>query len=179
MGELSRNIKLGIFVFAGTLFFIVLLYIIGSKQNMFNKTISVTARFYNADGLMGGNAVRFAGINIGTVKSVAIINDSTVEVLMILQKNVIEHVKKNATASIGTDGLMGNKLVNISTTPGASETVEEGDVLTTYKAVSANDMLKTLSVTNENVKEITEELKDIATKLNNSNSLWNYCYLIL
>lgn len=174
MGELSRNIKLGIFVFAGSLFFIFLLYVIGSKQNLFSKTISVSAKFYNADGLMGGNSVRFAGINIGTVKSVAIINDSTVEVQMVLQKDVIDHVKKNATASIGTDGLMGNKLVNISSSPGESEPLTDGDVLMTYKAVSAMDMLKTLSVTNDNVKAITEDLKSIASKINSSNSLWSF-----
>lgn len=174
MGELSRNIKLGIFVFIGTLFFIVVLYFIGSKQNLFSKTISVTAKFYNADGLVGGNSVRFAGINIGTVKSVAIVNDTTVEVFMVLQKKVIEHVKKNATVSIGTDGLMGNKLVNISSSPGNSEPIEDGDVLLSNKGVSPADMMKTLSVTNENVKAITEDLKSIASKINNSNSLWAF-----
>lgn len=174
INELSRNIKLGIFVFAGTLFFIVVLYFIGAKQNLFSSTINVSAKFYNADGLMNGNSVRFAGINIGTVESVDIINDSTVQVQMIIQNDAIKHIKKNSIASIGTDGLMGNKLVNIATVPEPAETIEEGDEFKTFKAISASDMLRTLSVTNQNVLQITEDLKRIASKLNNNNSLWNF-----
>lgn len=172
--DLSRNVKLGIFVFAGTVFFISVLYMIGNKKNMFSSTISISAKFYNADGLMSGNSVRFAGINIGTVESVDIINDSTVQVSMIVEDEVIKYVKKNSIASIGTDGLMGNKLVNIATVNEASEPIAESDELKTFKAVSASDMMRTLSVTNENVKQITEDLKKMASKLNNNNSLWNF-----
>jgi len=172
--DLSRNVKLGVFVFTGTLFFIVLLYFIGSKRNLFSSTLKISAKFYNADGLMSGNSVRFAGINIGTVESVEIINDSTVLVQMVIQNKATQHIKKNSIASIGTDGLMGNKLVNISSVNKTAATIEEGDELTTLKAVSASDMMRTLSITNENIKAITEDLKEISSKLNKSNSLWNF-----
>lgn len=172
--DLSRNIKLGMFVFAGTLFFIVVLYFIGAKQNLFSTNIKVTAKFYNAEGLMSGNSVRFAGINIGTVESVDIINDSTVMVLMVIDNSVIEHIKKNSVASIGTDGLMGNKLVNIASVAENSDPIKDGDELVTFKSVNTSDMIRTLSVTNDNVRIITEDLKEIASKLNNSNSLWSF-----
>lgn len=172
--DLSRNVKLGVFVFTGTLFFIVLLYFIGSKRNLFSSTLRVSAKFYNADGLMSGNSVRFAGINIGTVESVEIINDSTILVQMVIQNKATQHIKKNSIASIGTDGLMGNKLVNISSVNKTAGTIEEGDELTTLKAVSASDMMRTLSITNENIKAITEDLKEISSKLNKSNSLWSF-----
>jgi phospholipid/cholesterol/gamma-HCH transport system substrate-binding protein len=167
-------VKLGVFVFTGTFFFIVLLYFIGSKRNLFSSTVNISAKFYNADGLMSGNSVRFAGINIGTVESVEILNDSIVLVQMILQNKATAHIKKNSIASIGTDGLMGNKLVNISSVNKTAATIEEGDELTTLKAISASDMMRTLSITNENILAITEDLKEISSKLNRSNSLWNF-----
>jgi phospholipid/cholesterol/gamma-HCH transport system substrate-binding protein len=172
--DLSRNVKLGIFVFAGTLFFIILLYFVGSKRSFFSSTISISAKFYNAEGLMAGNSVRFAGINIGTVESIEIINDSTVYVRMLVEDDVTEHIKKNSVASIGTDGLMGNKLINIQTISGYAEPIENNDELKTLKGVSTKDMLQTLSATNENIKTITDDLKQISSKLNNSNSLWNF-----
>lgn len=172
--DLSRNVKLGVFVFTGTVFFIVLLYFIGSKRNLFSSTLKVSAKFYNADGLMSGNSVRFAGINIGTVENVEIINDSTVLVQMIIQNKAVQHIKKNSIASIGTDGLMGNKLVNISSVNKTASVIEEGDELTTLKAVSASDMMRILSITNENILAITEDLKEISSKLNRSNSLWKF-----
>ncbi|MDP2384802.1 MAG: MlaD family protein [Bacteroidota bacterium] len=172
--DLSRNVKLGIFVFAGTIFFIGVLYMIGSKRNLFSSNILISAKFYNADGLMSGNSVRFAGINIGTVKNVEIINDTTVLVQMVIENKVTTHIKKNSIASIGTDGLMGNKLVNIGSVSAAAETIEEGDELKTFKAISAAEMMQTLSATNENIKIITEDLKQISSKLNKNNSLWNF-----
>jgi phospholipid/cholesterol/gamma-HCH transport system substrate-binding protein len=172
--DLSRNVKLGLFVFSGTIFFILVMYFIGSKRNLFSKNIIVKARFYNADGLMRGNSVRFAGINIGTVESVNIVNDSTILVEMVIQKSVTQHIKKNAVASIGTDGLMGNKLINIVTVRESAEMIEDGDEFVTYKAISTSDMLKTLNETNENVLQITNDLKEISSRLNRNNTLWNF-----
>lgn len=172
--DLSRYVKLGIFVFAATLFFIIVMYFIGSKRNLFSSTITVYAKFNNAEGLMSGNAVRFSGINIGTVESVGIINDSTIEVKMVIQDDVMEYIKKNSVASIGTDGLMGNKLINIVSVPEPADQINDGDVLVTYKSVSTTDMLRTLSITNENIRVITEDLKTISAKLNSENSLWTF-----
>ena len=172
--DLSRYIKLGIFVFAATLFFIVLMYFIGNKRNLFSSTITVFAKFSGAEGLMSGNAVRFSGINIGTVESVEIVNDSVIEVKMVIENDVKKFIKRNSIASIGTDGLMGNKLVNITPVNQPSETIKDGDYLVTYKAISTADMLRTLSITNENVRVITEDLKTISSKLNSNNSLWSF-----
>lgn len=174
--SITRNIKLGIFIFSGTLFFLILLYFIGSKRSIFYSTIKVKAHFFNAEGLMRGNSVRFSGINIGTVESVSIINDSTVLVDMIIQKSVKEHIKKNSVASIGTDGLMGNKIVNIASVNEFANTINEGDELKTYKGINTNDMIKTLSVTNENIKNITTDLKEISSKLNRETSILNLMY---
>jgi phospholipid/cholesterol/gamma-HCH transport system substrate-binding protein len=170
---ITRNIKLGIFILSGTLFFLVLLYFIGSKRSIFYSTIKIKAQFFNAEGLMRGNSVRLSGINIGTVESVSIINDSTVLVEMIVQKSVKEHIKKNSVASIGTDGLMGNKLVNIASVNEYAKTISEGDELITYKGINSNDMVKTLSVTNENIKNITTDLKEIVSKMNQESSILN------
>ena len=112
--ETSKNIRLGIFVLAGTAFLIVALYFIGNKQNLFGSTFKISAQFNNVNGLMIGNNVRFSGIDVGTVESVEIINDSMVNVVMIIEKDVQKFIRKNAVASVGTDGLMGNKLVNIN-----------------------------------------------------------------
>lgn len=89
--ESRRNIRLGIFVISGTAFLIIALYLIGNKQNLFGSTFSVSARFYNVNGLMKGNNVRYAGIDVGTVESIEILNDTSVNVVMVLEKNTALH----------------------------------------------------------------------------------------
>ncbi|MBK7184153.1 MAG: MCE family protein [Bacteroidetes bacterium] len=171
--ETSKNIRVGLFVLIGTILLIFSFYLIGSKQNLFGSNFRLSAQFHNVNGLMPGNNVRFTGIDVGTVESVEIINDTTVNVVMIIEDKVQEFIKKNATAIVGTDGLMGNKLININSSKEDAPSVEDGDVLLAHKPVGTDEMMKTLNITNENVREITVEIKNIVKKLNSPNTLWS------
>ncbi len=166
------NVQLGFFVIAGTLFLIIGLYMIGNNRNLFDRTITIHATFVNVNGLMSGNSVRFSGIDVGTVKSVQIISDTSVKVTMVIHRNVQKFIKKTSVASVGTDGLMGNRLVNIATGSSFGDPVEEGDMLMSYRAVETDAMIRILNRTNMNLADITEDLKKITQKLNNSKGLW-------
>lgn len=168
----SQNIRLGIFILIGTILLIIALYFIGSRQNLFGKTFVLKARFENVNGLMEGNNVRFSGIDVGTVKDVEIINDSTVEVTMIIEEKVRKFIKKNAVASVGTDGLMGNKLVNIIVMKGNFKSVEDGDELETVAPLDLADALTTLNATNKNLVSITDNLVDFTNQISEENTLW-------
>jgi phospholipid/cholesterol/gamma-HCH transport system substrate-binding protein len=84
MKQTSNNIKLGVFVLAGLLFLILLLYMIGRNRNLFGRNYVLKARFENVQGLIPGNNVRFAGIQAGTVKKIQILNDTMIEVTMFI-----------------------------------------------------------------------------------------------
>jgi phospholipid/cholesterol/gamma-HCH transport system substrate-binding protein len=170
----SRNIRLGIFVIAGLAFLITVLYMVGEKRSLFGSSIKISAQFYNVNGLMAGNNVRFSGVNVGTVESVEIISDSTVNAIIIIDDDVAKYIKKSAIAAVGTDGLMGNKLININA--GASTetaTIEDGDVLKTKRPFETDESLRTLNTTNENIKHITDDLKKITGKINSQNTIWS------
>ena len=80
---------------------------------------------------------------------------------------------KNAVASITTEGLIGNRIVNITPGSASAPEVEEGDLIWSRNAVDTNEMLETLSVSNRNVLEISEQLKTTVGRINNSAALWN------
>ncbi|MBL0096546.1 MAG: MCE family protein [Bacteroidetes bacterium] len=126
MEKASSKIKLGIFVLTGTILLIISLYLIGTKQNLFNKTFSVYVKFHNVGGLIAGNNVRFAGIAIGTVKDVEIVNDTIVLVEMVIRQDAMRFIRKASMAEIGSDGLMGNRLINLSTPNPNSPFIEPG-----------------------------------------------------
>jgi phospholipid/cholesterol/gamma-HCH transport system substrate-binding protein len=171
--DASKNIRLGTFVLAGTVFLIVTLYLIGNNHNLFGNTFRISAEFYNVNGLMPGNNVRFSGIDVGTVESVDIVSDSSVMVVMIIEQDIRKFVRKNAVASIGTDGLMGNKIVNINSSNEPSDQIEEGDVLETMRPIEQDEMIRTLNATNENMQVITSNLRTITDRINSKNSLWS------
>ena len=171
--EAYKNLRVGLFVLIATSLLIFTLYLIGSKQNLFGSTFKIRAQFHDVNGLMSGNNVRFTGIDIGTVNKVEIINDSTVNVEMIIQNKVKQFIKKNSIAMVGSDGLMGNKLINIISSNVNAASIENGDILLTKSPIGTDDLMKTLSVTNLNAKDISIEIKSIVEKLNSSNSVWS------
>jgi phospholipid/cholesterol/gamma-HCH transport system substrate-binding protein len=169
----SKNIRLGFFVAVGTAMLVLSMYYIGSKRNLFSSTFRISSLFFNVNGLQPGNNVRFSGINVGTVDRVIIITDSSVRVEMIIEEKIHPFIKKNAMATIGTDGLMGNKIVNIDVGSDGAAQAEEGDLISSRKPIETDEMLRTLEVTNKNVAEITENLKNITGKISSRNSLWS------
>ena len=161
----SEKIKLGLFVISGLTLFILVVYFIGNKQKMFGRTDHLTAVFSNVNGLQLGNNVRYSGINIGTVRGIEMINDTTINVNMIIDKSIFPHIKKNALASIGSDGLVGSMVINIAPGKGNQPHIEAGDVIQSSERVRTDDLLNTLSVTNKNAALLTVDLLKITKEI--------------
>lgn len=170
---ISRNIRLGIMVVVGFVLLISIMYIIGDKQNLFGSTIKINAKFTTVNGLRVGNNVRYVGIDVGTVSDIQIVNDSVVLVEMTIESDAMEYIRSNAIASIGTDGLMGNKLVNINSTRGESPYIQEGVVLVAIAPLDTDRIMRTLSLTNDDMFMIAENLKSITEKFEDENMIWN------
>lgn len=165
----NEKLKLGILVIAGLILFVVAIYLIGNRQNMFVKTFTISANFNNVNGLLKGNNVRYSGINVGTVKGISMLNDSTINVIMVIEEKMVKHIKKDAVATIGTDGLVGNMIVNIIPGNGDAKTISQGDIIKSYTKIGTDDMLTTLNVTNENAALLTAKLLDIANAITNGD----------
>ena len=172
MKETLNNIKLGIFVIAGTVLFIVALYLVGTKKNIFGSNIKIIAKFKNVNGLTEGNNVRFGGIDIGSIEKINLASDSNVLVEMWIAKSAGKFIRKNYTASIGTDGLMGNRLVNIHPEKIKAESISNGDEISTINPLETEEMLKAFNTTGINMKSITENLNAITIKLRENNAVW-------
>jgi len=168
----TTNIKLGLFVLAGLFVLILTLYLIGKSQNLFGSNVELKARFRNVSGLMSGSNILFSGIQVGTVNKIRIIDDTTIEVGFLVDKQMLPYIHQNARVSIGTEGLMGNKIINILPLNESSPPVREGELLSASQAVSTDEMLATLDKTNMNIADISEGLKSSVHRLNDSKALW-------
>lgn len=167
-----NNVRLGAFVLGGLLFLVLLLYMIGKKEHLFGATYLLKARFTDAGGLVEGNNVRFSGINVGTVKSIKIQEDAAIEITMVIDEKMLSVIRKNAVVSIGTEGLVGNKVINITPAREPGSPAEAGDTLLTKEAIDTDDILDTLFHTNNDVAVIAAELKTTVQRINNS-TLWS------
>lgn len=154
----KNKIKLGVFVTISLTLLIFGLYFIGERQQLFSNTFKVSGVFKDISGLQIGNNVRLSGINVGIIEEIEQISDTTVRVDMLVDVNSKKFIKKNAKAIIGSDGLMGNKIVLIIPgTPGQKEIAENG-IIGTSQAISMDDILLKIKVTSDNAASITDDL---------------------
>jgi phospholipid/cholesterol/gamma-HCH transport system substrate-binding protein len=167
----ADHIRLGLFVLAGTLLLLVGLYMIGSKKDLFRRTVNVEARFRQVSGLRTGNNVRYAGINVGTVGDIRMISDTSVLVILSIREKDASYIRDNAVVSLGSDGLMGNKLVNIAAGDGNGGPITDGTQLRSSLPLDTDLMMRTLDRTNENMAAITDDLRELSDRINRPGSL--------
>ena len=163
--ETANRIRLGIFISIGLLLFILSIFFLGSRKNVFEKTFRLSSVFANVNGLRPGSGIWLAGVNVGTVKKVVIIGDSAVWVDMQLEERIREHIARDATTSISADGLIGNRIVVINPgTPGASF-VAWGDTLRSKGMLDTDALMKTGEKTLKNLMAITADLRKLTSEI--------------
>lgn len=170
--ETANRTKLGIFILLGTLLLITGLYYIGSQKNIFRRSITVSANFNNVSGLVPGNNVRFNGFNVGTVSRLLSLSDTVVKVEFTVDNDVAPLITESAVVSIGTDGLLGNKLLNIAPSRLEAKKITSGSMLRSENPLQMDDALRSLSNTSSNLEAISNNLKTLSGDINNNSSLW-------
>lgn len=163
----SQKIKIGLFTFIGLLVLVLIVFFIGNRKSLFNATFNVYGTFKNVNGLTVGNNVRFAGINVGVVDNITIITDSSVRVDLTLNDDVKKFIKKDSKMSIGSDGLMGDKLVVIA--PGgitSQAEVKDGEHLNAVDPVDADKIIAKLTGIADNAGTLIQNLAAITGKVN-------------
>ena len=160
------KVRLGLFIAGGLALFVIAIFIIGKQQNLFNPVFKVTTDFYNISGLQVGNNVRFSGINVGIVDKIKIINDSTVQVDMLIRKNVQQFIKADSEAAIGSEGIIGDRVLIISQGSNDSPVAKDEQYILSKEPVETDDIMISLLATAINAEVITQQLAEITLNIN-------------
>lgn len=160
-----KQITVGVFILLGLVIFVLGVFTLGSQKKAFVKSISVNAVFNDIQGLKAGNNVWFSGVKIGTIKKIQFYGSSQVQVFMNIEEDAHQYIHKNSTASISSDGLIGNKIVVISGGSTKFPFVEDGDQLQVANTLSTDDIMKTFQVNNKNLVDVTSDFKVLARNL--------------
>lgn len=163
------KIRLGLFVAGGLTLFVLAIFVIGKQKNLFNPVFKLTSTFYNVSGLQVGNNIRFSGINVGTVDNISIINDSTVKVDMLIKKDVKKFIKSDCGVSIGSEGLIGDRLLVITQGSSDAPLANEGQQLESAEPVETDAIMSSLQITAGNAEVISQQLAEIMLKINSGN----------
>jgi phospholipid/cholesterol/gamma-HCH transport system substrate-binding protein len=160
--------KLGIFIFLGSTLVVVGIFLLGNKESLFRPTFTVKAYFNNIEGLRNGAPVRLGGIDVGSVKNIEIVKDTTgkVEVTMRLHNEVQRFIRRDTKASIETEGLVGNKVVVLEIGSATAGLIEEGGTIQAKDPIGFGAVIEETQGIMGYTKEMTKNMADIVEKIN-------------
>jgi len=163
--------KLGLFIVVGSVLLVFGLFFIGKQKNLFVSVFPIKAVFNNVSGLKVGNNVRFGGIAIGTVDGIQLLSDTSVQVNMNIKSEVRKFIKQDASASIGSDGLVGDRVVLISPGSMNREPVKDNEILVSRTPVETEQIMAGLKTSADNAAIITQQLAEVAYKVNHGRGI--------
>ena len=160
------KVRLGLFIAVGLLLFALAVFFIGQQKNLFNPVFVLNTTFSNVSGLQVGNNVRYLGINVGTITDIKIANDSSVMVQMQIRKEIQQHIKADSKAQIGSEGLIGDRLLIITPGTDSNTVVAKRQVVSSTEPIETDEIIASLAITAGNAEIISEELSEIIININ-------------
>jgi phospholipid/cholesterol/gamma-HCH transport system substrate-binding protein len=169
MANKTSTVKIGIFITIGLAILVVAIFLLGEKSALFQSTFDIKAYFKDIQGLRNGAIVRLSGIDVGSVKNIAIVSDTSgrVEVTMALIKDIKRFIRTDSKAVIETEGLVGNKVVVLSVGTSNAEEVKNGGVIKAQEPLGFSAIIAETQGIMQYTKEMTKNLAEIIGRVNN------------
>jgi phospholipid/cholesterol/gamma-HCH transport system substrate-binding protein len=164
------QLRVGIFVLIaiGVLIFLVLNA--SGDINPFSRKLHLKARFADANGLREGSEVRLAGVRVGKVERIVLLEPSSdttaprVEAHMVLDaiidgKPASERIRTDSQAQQGSPSLLGNEML-INITPGSSvgQPIKDGAVLPSSSSNTVNDFATSGTELAQRLSKLSDEI---------------------
>jgi len=162
----SQKLKTGIFTIVGIIILIAAIFVVGNNKNMFGNTFYIYGTFKNVGGLQIGNNILFAGIKVGTIENISFVSDTIIRVDMRMSGDVKPFLKKDAIATVGSSGLMGDKVIAIL--PGSDlekKLMINGDRINSVDPVGMEEIIGKFTTVADNAGIITNELAQMALQI--------------
>jgi phospholipid/cholesterol/gamma-HCH transport system substrate-binding protein len=159
--------RLGAFIVVTLAVLAIGVFIIGSKEYLFNPTYKLKAQFDNVAGLAEGADVQVGGVHSGTVTGIVLPNGpgGKVTVIMDLAKSTHEIIKQDSVASIETEGILGNQFLAISFGSAGQADMRNGDTIQSEPPLLMADLLKKASGILDNSQQATAHLNSVSAKI--------------
>jgi phospholipid/cholesterol/gamma-HCH transport system substrate-binding protein len=166
-GRMGLQIRVGAFILSGLLVFFAIIYLLGAQGRYFERKYDLVAEFTEVGGLIDGATVRLAGVQIGRVTAVELPEQpgGKVRVTLTIARRYSERVRRDSEAKISTQGLLGDKIVEISIGTAAAPTLKPGDTLATQESFEMQQMFKAGAETLQTVKELAGSLRTTAERV--------------
>jgi len=148
--------RVGIFVTAGILLAMMIIFMLGSESRFFHRQYTIYANFEDISGLREGAPVQLAGVKVGYVDGIKVpknLEMKEITVVMRISRNYMKRIRADSTASIETQGLLGDKFIYVTM---GSET----EPIIPNKGIIQSKVTKSIFALGEKAGEIADNISD-------------------
>ena len=161
----SLQIRIGSFILIGLVVFLAIIYLLGAEARYFERKYQLIAEFTEVGGLIDGATVRLAGVQIGRVTGVSLPPQpgGKVRVTLTIAQRFADRIRRNSEARIVTQGLLGDKLVEITIGGVDSPPLRPGEHLTAREPYETGQVLAEAGEALASVKRLARLFKTSRT----------------
>ncbi len=173
--ENALKLRVGVFVLLALATFLGLIYALGARARLFESRYTVHADFTEVGGLVEGATVRLAGVQIGRVTAVTLPGQpgGKVRVDLTIARRFSDRIRKNSVARIETQGLLGDRIVEITVGDTTAPPLAPGEVLVSRDPADFSRIISSGAETAKNIAELATALRETADKVNQSKIIEN------
>lgn len=166
-GRRGLQVRIGAFILSGLLVFFVIIYLLGAQARYFERKYDLVTEFTEVGGLIEGATVRLAGVQIGRVTAVALSEKpgGKVRVTLTIARRFSDRIRRDSEARIATQGLLGDKIVEISLGSATAPALKPGEALVSTEPFEMQQMFKAGAETMQTVKELASGLKSTVERV--------------
>lgn len=171
--ELGLQVRIGVFVLLSLVVLLGLIYLLGAQARLFEARYDLVAEFTEVAGLLPGSTVRLAGVQIGRVKRVTLPEapGGKVRVTLNIARRFAERIRKDSVATIETQGLLGDKLVEISLGGPTAPALKPGEFLATREPIELGRLAGESLEVFKRVTALSANLNSTVEALNKSGAV--------
>lgn len=121
----------GIFISILLCIFMVTIFMLNKENSVFSSKIYIKTEVKSAQNLKDGAAVQLRGIKIGSISEIKFKTVDTLIITLGVNAKYQEWIKKDATIVFKTQGVLGDKFLEITGGSDAAPSVADGETLPT------------------------------------------------
>ncbi len=167
-----NQIRVGLAVLVAIIVLAVAVFFIGETGAVFGERYQLTTLMPSANGLIKGASVRVAGQDVGKVQAIDFVPiaerrhpDHVLRITMAIDRSVSEQIREDSEARIRTQGLLGDKIIDVTPGTSGSRALQEGDTLYSAVAVDYEQMLASASELVDDLAVMLRNFRAIADTL--------------
>jgi len=175
--KVANNLIVGIIVAVGFIAFVFILFNIGGGMGILTSQYALFGKFKDVKGVHTGSEISLAGLRIGVVKTITVSKDDSKELIVELNitKQMKERIRKDSRAIIRTQGVLGDKYVEITIGSNGEPVLESGSFIETEEPedlfTKGGSLVQDISKQFNEGGELKEVLKNLNTLVKNLNTI--------